>query len=370
MMSTLSDVIFDLVSADDLEDAIKIEQEGYPPDEAASIDTFRLRQSQAGNLFLGAYAGNNGASDTRKRRIVGYVCATLSPEKTLSHSSMSTHVPGAESVCIHSVCVDAAYKRRGLGLALLKEYIARLEKACAEDGAPYERVLLIVHEDLRVFYEKAGFEWLGKSEVKHGFKEWFEMRRQLRKPSESTTLGNEVAMELPHSDGPPQQQQLAGILEALQHGSGNRNKPPPRALAQFDDGGIMDVITPDGQRAGVSVNKYDLTCPRPGCGSVILKKGIATWVERSSVQMEPPGGPKHALLPMLPDPPETTHWWLVTPSPMAFENIGFTRPISITTEPQMKLLTCAECDLGPLGWTAVGGTEFWLACSRVAYLGY
>ncbi|KIL62801.1 hypothetical protein M378DRAFT_40672, partial [Amanita muscaria Koide BX008] len=158
-----------------------------------------------------------------------------------------------------------------------------------------------------------------------------------------------------------------GILEALQRGSGNRNKPPPRALAQFDDG---DVITPDGQRAGVSVNKYDLTCPRPGCGSVILKKGIATWVERSSVQMEPPGGPKHSLLPMLPDPPETTHWWLVTPSPMTFENIGFTRPISITTaflEPQMKLLTCAECDLGPLGWSAVGGTEFWLACSRVAY---
>jgi hypothetical protein len=30
---------------------------------------------------------------------------------------------------------------------------------------------------------------------------------------------------------------------------------------------------------------------------------------------------------LLPTTPATTQWWLITPSPMAFENIGFSRPV-------------------------------------------
>jgi hypothetical protein len=37
------------------------------------------------------------------------------------------------------------------------------------------------------------------------------------------------------------------------------------------------------------------------------------------------------------------------------------------TGKKLKLLACAECDLGPLGWSEEGGTEFWLTCSRVGY---
>jgi hypothetical protein len=35
---------------------------------------------------------------------------------------------------------------------------------------------------------------------------------------------------------------------------------------------------------GTSVNKYDLVCSRSECGSLVLKKGVAKWVERASVQ--------------------------------------------------------------------------------------
>ncbi|KAJ7651995.1 hypothetical protein DFH06DRAFT_1206499 [Mycena polygramma] len=72
------------------------------------------------------------------------------------------------------------------------------------------------------------------------------------------------------------------------------------------------------------------------------------------------------LLPAMPEPPALVNWWLVAPSPMEFENIGFSKPLS-GANAQMKLLVCAECDLGPVGWSEVGGTEFWLACSRVGY---
>ena len=37
-------------------------------------------------------------------------------------------------------------------------------------------------------------------------------------------------------------------------------------------------------------------------------------------------------LPALPTPPETAQWWLVTPSPMTFENIGFSRPLQDLAE--------------------------------------
>jgi hypothetical protein len=57
--------------------------------------------------------------------------------------------------------------------------------------------------------------------------------------------------------------------------------------------------------------------------------------------MEPIGG-GHPDLPALPPPPEKTQWWLVTPSPMAFENIGFSKPTHsglLTLSPITYLLT-------------------------------
>ncbi|KAJ6573938.1 Mss4-like protein [Mycena vulgaris] len=144
-----------------------------------------------------------------------------------------------------------------------------------------------------------------------------------------------------------------------------RNRPIPTALASFP-GGITDVSTPD---ANSLYNKYDLLCPRPECGSIILRTGIAKLLERPSIQMEPTDRTPPQLL-SLPQPPAPASWWLVTPSPMEFENIGFSKPVtplSSAGDKQLKLLLCAQCDLGPLGWSEVDGTEFWLACSRVGY---
>lgn len=45
-----------------------------------------------------------------------------------------------------------------------------------------------------------------------------------------------------------------------------------------------------------------------------------------------PVGHQNPHLPPLPDPPQTVQWWLITPSPMEFENVGFTRPVQPLTE--------------------------------------
>ncbi|TFK37017.1 acyl-CoA N-acyltransferase [Crucibulum laeve] len=332
---------------------------GYPPDEAASFESFSHRQSQAGDLFLGAYLNASGS-----RELIGYTCSTLSSAETLTHESMSKHVPNSSSVCIHSVCVALSHRRKGVGLRLLKEYVSRLEAARKNGPESYDRILLITHEELRPFYEKAGFEWLGKSNVVHGSKPWYGMSKNLA--SKTSGIRAEDVSAFPPAQVESRGQQLPpGLWEALQRPS--RNRPTTQLISTFRNG-IADIISPDPDRQGVSTNKFDLLCPRPDCGSVILKEGAGKWVERASVQMEP-ADINNPLLPSLPTPPETTQWWLITPSPMAFENIGFTRPIVAQNpgDPKMKLLTCAECDLGPLGWSEEGGSEFWLACSRVGY---
>ena len=230
-----------------------------------SLTQCRLRQSQAGNLFLGAYQRN-----VTSRVLVAYICSTLSSTSSLTHESMSEHVPGGYSVCIHSVCVSGDHQRKGIGSALIKEYIARLEKGNTDGSWSYRRILLITHDHLRPFYESVGFEWLGKSDVVHGSKPWYEMRRDLHSGTDSDTPPSQI------------QQLPPGILEALQRRQNIVRSSRP--LSSFPNG-IADLTNTD-QKEGILVNKFDLLCPKANCGSVILKSGVAKWVEQSSIQVD------------------------------------------------------------------------------------
>lgn len=180
---------------------------------------------------------------------------------------MSEHVPGGYSVCIHSVCVSGDHQRKGIGSALIKEYIAHLERGNTDGSWSYRRILLITHDHLRPFYESVGFEWLGKSDVVHGSKPWYEMRKDLHSGTDS--------------ESPPSQQLPPGIWEALQRCQNIVRSS--RLLSDFPNG-IADLTNTD-RGEGVLVNKFDLLCPKANCGSVILKNGVAKWVERSSIQV-------------------------------------------------------------------------------------
>jgi hypothetical protein len=124
-----------------------------------------------------------------------------------------------------------------VSISLLQEYAKRL----AKDPSVHQ-LLLIAHEELVQLYEKAGFEYRGKSPVAHGARPWFELRWVLQRESSSV---------------PP------GLLEAL--------SKRPEAKAKF----AFDKINE--QNLEISSNPHDLLCPRPGCGSVILKQGVGTF---------------------------------------------------------------------------------------------
>lgn len=100
---------------------------------------------------------------------------------------MSVHVPFSPSICVHSVCLLESYRRRGIGLKMMREYLSRIQRYSRSEeviskGVP-ERILLITHDDTRPFYEKAGFYCRGKSDVVLGAGVWYEMCFDLKPES-------------------------------------------------------------------------------------------------------------------------------------------------------------------------------------------
>ncbi|QRW07429.1 N-acetyltransferase [Ceratobasidium sp. AG-Ba] len=319
----------DTVRPDEVEAAHALEADGYPADEAASLEALRYRQSVAPDLFLGAYVPT-----PTPRTLIGFVVATLSPSPTLTHHSMETHepTPTPSSVCIHSVCVSKSHLRQGVALKLLEEYLKRLE------GIPtVARVLLICKENLKPLYSRAGFTEVGPSSVVHGQDQWYEFKKDIE-----------------HSPAQPSQ---ASILAALQSQS-SRPKRPQVSYSCFSSPATDLTYTDPGDPT--QYNTHKLTCPRDVCGSLILSRGVGVW------HSAPPSIPEifSKSVPGFNDPDQSSGWWLVTPSPMQFENIGFSKAV----EGGIKYLSCAECDLGPLGWCVEKGpSEFWLNASRVGY---
>ncbi|KIS00571.1 hypothetical protein L804_01986 [Cryptococcus deuterogattii 2001/935-1] len=126
-----------------------------------------------------------------------------------------------------------------------------------------------------------------------------------------------------------------------------------------------------------SANARKLHCPRKGCGSVLLQPGVGVWADlQAPVLPDDPSSP-------FPSPTAPHAAWHIASGPFAFDNIGFSRPDASTTLPphtpsgagseqeankgKVKWLICADCDLGPLGWTYEGERDAWLAVERVSY---
>jgi hypothetical protein len=125
-----------------------------------------------------------------------------------------------------------------------------------------ERILLITHEELRDLYAKAGFEWVGKSAVAHGSRDWFEMRLLL-----------------------PAKQQLSPPPIISQEAIAAALSAPPtrpaaaRTVASFGGVSNMAVVVDDNKQA----NKYKIVCLRDGCGSLILLPRTAQLKEGPSL---------------------------------------------------------------------------------------
>ncbi|KAI9136251.1 Mss4-like protein [Paraphysoderma sedebokerense] len=161
-------------------------------------------------------------------------------------------------------------------------------------------------------------------------------------------------------------------------------------------------------------NKYLLLCPDERCRCKILRKGVGKYEEKTGLIV---GSLDITFilcglynLPPLPgnDIKTATDFrqeYFTIPDMMAFENIGFSKTVTFTQDPapssssstisqndsptssntdtvittkapatqgsnqvQVKYLSCADCDVGPLGLQIVGTRECYLKVDRVRHL--
>ncbi|KAI8370794.1 guanine nucleotide exchange factor MSS4-like protein [Choanephora cucurbitarum] len=116
---------------------------------------------------------------------------------------------------------------------------------------------------------------------------------------------------------------------------------------------LTTLVTESGKNAA------DVLCPKPTCNCIILRKNAATLVEGDGSKLTlPASSVSMADLPQDSD----THFWHMT-SMMDFENVGFS-----TTVGTIKYLSCADCDLGPIGYhDTTNPKEFVVSIQRARY---
>lgn len=178
--------------------AFALEEASYPADEAATHEKLIFRQKEAGVFFYGFFDGQVGGKglehaasiesgtglDLSGATLKGFVTGTLVAGE-LTEESMGTHDPLGTTLCIHSVVIEAAYRRNGFATAMLKEYVARIKRLVddsrkdrSSSGGPYrkvDKIALICKEVLVGLYKSCGFEVVGPSAVVHGQDPWIDM---------------------------------------------------------------------------------------------------------------------------------------------------------------------------------------------------
>eukprot|EP00438_Fugacium_kawagutii_P034871 Skav225567 [mRNA] locus=scaffold81:432919:434196:+ [translate_table: standard] len=103
------------VEAKDVKTCAALEAASYPADEAASPENLSLRQRVAGDYFWAAVDKDDS--------LVGFVCGTLAHGNSLTHESMEKHEPSGRLLCVHSVVTKECFRRRGVALEMLREYL-------------------------------------------------------------------------------------------------------------------------------------------------------------------------------------------------------------------------------------------------------
>ncbi|GAA6064257.1 hypothetical protein JCM10212_006406 [Sporobolomyces blumeae] len=345
-----------LVQQSDIPRAYDLESASYPQDEAASLDSLEYRQKHASDLFLGAYLSDGGSpSPSPASTLVGYICSTRTSSPVLTHASMETHEPTGAYVAIHSVCVDPNHRNEGIAKRLLERYVDQVK--AIRDEQRIKGIRLIAKEGLVKMYEKAGFTLVGKSDVVHGQDPWYELAIDFDEPSstDASPLVDDVESDAVRSPG----KLVSNDASAVPRLVATRSTSTPKVLE--------------------GTNLADLYCPRQECRCLLVKKGTAKWVRQHAQDVELPALPTRigANIPSSSTATRssTRGYWSLS-SPLAFENIGFTRSVppqssasgssnSDSTarggdQQEIKYLTCADCDFGPLGWHDTQGRDLGL----------
>jgi len=151
---------------EDITEAYRMEVASYPEDEAAALSSMLSRCEKANPYFMMAFLGDKPGV------LVGFVNGTLTTGPRLEHSTMSSHSPEGDHLCIHSVVIDHPYRKQGWAKAMLLQYLDIIRTGTLQKQV--NRISLLSKQYLLPFYLSVGFQSLGPSHVVHGQEVWYE----------------------------------------------------------------------------------------------------------------------------------------------------------------------------------------------------
>ena len=161
--------LFRDVLPEEADQAAKIEEICFPPNEACSEKMMLERVAKAPELFLVAV-------DRQTGRIAGFLSG-LSTDESLFRDEFFTDAelydPKGRNVMILGLDVLPEYRMQGLAREIVSRYL------CRERERGRDKVILTCLESKVKMYEKMGFIDLGIAQSTWGGEQWHEMCQKL-----------------------------------------------------------------------------------------------------------------------------------------------------------------------------------------------
>jgi ribosomal protein S18 acetylase RimI-like enzyme len=148
----------------DLDECFRVEISGFPPKEAASYETIKLRIHTYSEGFLVAEIDN---------RVVGILNSAATNKDDISDEELKQlvgHDPNGRNMVVFALAVLPEFQKQGIARQLMLRFIDQARQN------QKERILLLCKQHLVRYYEGLGFVHAGLSKSTHGGVQWHEMR--------------------------------------------------------------------------------------------------------------------------------------------------------------------------------------------------
>lgn len=153
--------------ARDLDDCFAVERSGFPPEEAATRETIRLRIKTFPQGFLVAESHN---------QVIGMLNSGATNKDDITDEKLKQligHDPLGKNLVIFALVVLPDFRKLGIARQLMTKCV---EEARAGNK---KKMLLLCKQHLIPYYQRLGFDHQGISRSQHGGAEWHEMSLQL-----------------------------------------------------------------------------------------------------------------------------------------------------------------------------------------------
>ena len=155
------------VLPEDLEECFLVETSGFPPEEAATRETIKLRIELFPEGFFVAEIDG---------RVVGILNSAATDKDDISDEELKQlvgHHPDGKNMVVFALAVLPEFQKRGIASQLMSRFVEDAQQRKKEN------ILLMCKQHLVAYYEKMGFTHVGLSKSTHGGAEWYEMRLAL-----------------------------------------------------------------------------------------------------------------------------------------------------------------------------------------------